>query len=854
MHTDPDQLLMSARRQLTDLFHPKAWVFWTDLAITSSVMWAGLIACSRGTGWWPLDALAFTAAALATFRAAVLLHEITHLPRSAIPGIRLAWNAVVGVPLLLPSFIFERMHMDHHRRQIYGTRVDPEYLPHARNAAAKTVFNAALVLLLPAGLFVRWAIVAPISFVHPRLRACVLQRLSTLSGNPAYRAERLTGRARVTALASELACAAWAWACVALLAAGALPLRALWVVLGLLAAAVTLNQLHAFAAHRFESDGSQLSVARQLADSVNVTADSLVARLLLPCGIGFHALHHFCPALPYHALREAHRRLLAALPEGSVYHRTVSPGLFASLAELLGRGTAYARATSRSAVPVAIVSGASSGFGLLTAVELARAGHRVVAGLRDTTKAPRLLEAARAAGVDAAIEVVRLDFADPATIAGAVAKAGHVDVLVNNAGIAIGGFFEDTSEPELREQFEANFFGLLALTRAVLPPMRERRSGRIVNVSSLAARVASPGLAAYCASKCAVEGASEALRHELRPMGIDVVLVEPGSYPTEIFGANRRIAEGALRVDSPYAQRTARIQCALEADLLRRRADPSEVARAIVRVATQPKPPLRYVVGSDARFAVLARRMLPERTFERLVARHFDRPAPAAHRRPRAGAALVVAIALAAGFAARADDPKEQGWETVVHGPITVKTRPRAGTHVNEYWVEGELNAPLVDVQEALTDPQSFPRFMPYVKEARVIGATEPDGSTYVYTKLDFPIFVASRDYVVRVAVDEGVRSDGGGAFRQRWVAAASRLPERSGVVRIKLIEGSWHIVARGDDRVFAVHRFAVDPGGRLPAFSVDLGNRSGTIELFRAVEKDARRRCEVRKAMAHTN
>jgi hypothetical protein len=322
-----------------------------------------------------------------------------------------------------------------------------------------------------------------------------------------------------------------------------------------------------------------------------------------------------------------------------------------------------------------------------------------------------------------------------------------------------------------------------------------------------------------------------------------------GSWPLDALRRAHRRLLAELPEGSPYSSRTLALQRALDADLARRRADPVDVARAIVRAATDPNPRLRYVVGSDARLAVLARRLLPERAFERVSARHFDRAGPrsAGAKRALRIAALITALVLSP--AARADQAGEAGWETLVQGPVSVKVRPKPGTPLKEYWVEGELNAPLADVQAALTDIQRFSEFMPHVREARVLGGAEPDGSTYVYTKLEFPIFVRARDYVVRVALEEGVKPDGTGAFRQRWVATPDRIPERRGVVRIRVLEGSWHIVSKGEDRVFVIHRFATDPGGRLPSFAVDMGNRSGCVDLFKSVEKAARRRYEQRLA-----
>lgn len=291
----------------------------------------------------------------------------------------------------------------------------------------------------------------------------------------------------------------------------------------------------------------------------------------------------------------------------------------------------------------ALVTGASSGFGLLTAVELARTGHHVFATVRDPAKAGPLLEAAACLGVE--VTVLPLDVRRPESVAACVAevlrRAGQLDVLVNNAGIAIGGFFEDQSAEEIREQFETNVFGAMEVTRAVLPSMRAARSGKVIIVSSFGGRLGTPGLGPYCATKFALEGFAEALRHEVRSFGVQAALVEPGTYGTEAFFANKRVARGAGR-RADYAGRLEAAQAALYTDLERRRPDPGEVARAIGRLAAARRLPLRTTVGRDARLGALAQWLLPAWLFERMVARMFAPPPPPAPMDLHAGAAKAV--------------------------------------------------------------------------------------------------------------------------------------------------------------------------------------------------------------------
>lgn len=201
-------------------------------------------------------------------------------------------------------------------------------------------------------------------------------------------------------------------------------------------------------------------------------------------------------------------------------------------------------------------------------------------------------------------------------------------------------------------------------------------------------------------------------------------------------------------------------------------------------------------------------------------------------------------------FAAASVASAEAKWETVTTEPYVIKSRAVPGTEVKEIWAEGEIAAPVSAVEAALMDADGFSRFMPYVKESRTLGDRLPDGAQYVYTRLDFGSLVTSRDYVVKVYRLSSAGEDGSGEFKNRWVADASRIPQRANIIRLKLNEGSWHVVPRGANKSFAVYRFTVDPGGWIPSFAANAGNKQGVSDTFKAVEREAQRRAaEQRKA-----
>jgi len=271
---------------------------------------------------------------------------------------------------------------------------------------------------------------------------------------------------------------------------------------------------------------------------------------------------------------------------------------------------------------VALVTGSSSGIGLLTAIELANNGFKVIASMRDLGRRDRLDQAASAAGVSDKLDVQRLDVSESAAMPALAEKLvrdyGRLDVLVNNAGFAVAGFAEDVKLDELRQQFETNFFGHVALTKAVLPVMRQQRSGHIIMVSSISGLHGAFSVSTYAASKFALEGWSESLRLEVNALGIKVVLVEPGAYKTDIWDRNAHVVEKALDGSSPNRERGAKFKERVQGIPKR---DPIEVARLIARIAQDPNPRLRYLVGADAHIQLWLQRLLPWKWHEKLIAR-----------------------------------------------------------------------------------------------------------------------------------------------------------------------------------------------------------------------------------------
>jgi NAD(P)-dependent dehydrogenase (short-subunit alcohol dehydrogenase family) len=283
-------------------------------------------------------------------------------------------------------------------------------------------------------------------------------------------------------------------------------------------------------------------------------------------------------------------------------------------------------------VPLALITGASTGIGRATALRLAASGWTVLAGVRDPEAGERLVaEAGAPAGSRGQLLPLALEVTDAAQVAAAAERVaqeseassrGGLDALVNNAGIGIGGPLELISAKSLHKQFDVNVFAQVAVTQAMLPALR-RAGGRIVFVSSIGGRVAMAFTAPYAASKHAIEAFGDALRVELRSSGVQVALVEPGSVATPIWDKSRAEAERVVippELQDVYGRIPAAMDKALQ-DTARRGVPPEQVAATIERALTAPRMRARYVVGRDAKAMLLVRRLLPDLVFDRVARR-----------------------------------------------------------------------------------------------------------------------------------------------------------------------------------------------------------------------------------------
>ena len=326
-----DMAMLRAAVELTrDISAARPDIYWPDMLVSAAVGYAGIAGAILLSGWaaWACGVIAvFT-----LYRALLFIHELTHIHKNALPGFRFAWNLLVGIPMLTPSFMYEGVHTLHHARTRYGTTEDPEYLPLALMKPWSLPLFILVAILLPFGLLIRSAILVPLGAIVPPLRKLVWERASSLSINPDFRRRAPEGAFARMVWWQELGSSIWA---LALLASTQVwGWKPLLIAIAVVSAVAVLNQIRTLVAHLWENEGEAMTVTAQYLDSVNVPPPELLAPLWAPVGLRYHALHHLLPSMPYHSLGEAHRRITAHLGMGSTYERASYTGFMPLLGKI----------------------------------------------------------------------------------------------------------------------------------------------------------------------------------------------------------------------------------------------------------------------------------------------------------------------------------------------------------------------------------------------------------------------------------------------------------------------------------------------------------------------------------------
>lgn len=320
--------MMEARELVQEFSKPKAWIYWSDLLFHAALGWGCFIATLLLPAYSPWKLVSFPVSALALYRTAIFVHELAHLPKDSFQVFRWVWTAVGGVPLQIPSFVYTGVHSDHHRPGIYGTREDGEYVPYGAERRWKIVLHLLSTPLLPFVLVARFLVLAPLSYLHPRLRGLLWERLSSLTIDFGYRRSPPGEReGEYWQLEEGLAGGAAALA-VTLTLLGVIDGE--FLVLWYLVAVVILflNALRTLVAHRYLNPPDRgMTISQQFLDSVDVPGHRFWTALWAPVGLRYHATHHLFPFIPYHDLGKAHRKLAREFSARDLYLQSTRSGL-----------------------------------------------------------------------------------------------------------------------------------------------------------------------------------------------------------------------------------------------------------------------------------------------------------------------------------------------------------------------------------------------------------------------------------------------------------------------------------------------------------------------------------------------
>jgi fatty acid desaturase len=318
-----------------DLHRPRPWIYWLDLLGCILAADIGLFLASpfpHGLAR-PVGCLGFVLTVVSLYRASYFNHELAHQTRR-LPGFAMAWNLLVGIPLLIPSFLYSD-HRTHHSTQHFGSGADVEYLAPNLRGPRGALALVGLAFVLPFVYAARFAVLAPAALLSPAVRHWVDTRASSLGLLGLSRRAAPSADERVVWRIQEAACVVFLACAGAGIALGLIPLRLVAQMYCVTVAILLLHGLRIMVGHRYASDGGRADLTQQVRDSYNFSGPRWLMVVLTPLGFHLHALHHLFPSIPYHNMPEAHRRLLAALPPGSVYHAVSGRSFVAELVAFL---------------------------------------------------------------------------------------------------------------------------------------------------------------------------------------------------------------------------------------------------------------------------------------------------------------------------------------------------------------------------------------------------------------------------------------------------------------------------------------------------------------------------------------
>ena len=327
--------IAQVRELIRDLYQPNPWIYWADFLLSAALGWGTFITTFKVPLFSLQQGVLFFIAVFSIYRAALFIHEIAHFKKGSFLIFQNVWNLICGFPLMVPVFLYQNVHFDHHKQNFYGTVKDGEYFPFASKGKMLIILHIGFSFCIPLIFLFRFAVLVPLSYFSRRLREFLIQKMSSLNIDLNYN-RPLSSLARMKGWKiQEIFTSFYGIGFIALILLKIMPAKAffMWYCLG--ASVFTVNSVRTLVAHHYENtEEGEMSFTDQMLDSINNPGNRWVTPLWAPVGLRFHATHHLFPDLPYHALGEAHCRILKNQGKDSLYGQTVQTGLYASFAQL----------------------------------------------------------------------------------------------------------------------------------------------------------------------------------------------------------------------------------------------------------------------------------------------------------------------------------------------------------------------------------------------------------------------------------------------------------------------------------------------------------------------------------------
>ncbi|MEC8957132.1 MAG: fatty acid desaturase, partial [Nitrospinota bacterium] len=294
--------ISQARDLVKNLYHPRPWIYWSDFLFSAGLGWGAFIITFRVPQFSLEYGASFSIAVLALYRAALFIHEIAHFKKGSFEIFQKVWNLICGYPLMIPTFLYQSIHFDHHKQNFYGTKKDGEYFPFASKGRGFIVLHIFFSFLIPLIFFFRFVVLTPLSYLHSGLRGFVIQKISSLNIDLNYqRPKSSLAQTKGWRIQEFLACI-YGLSFMGLIKFGIFPAKALFMWYCLVASVFLVNSIRTLAAHRYRNgDEDELNFTDQMLDSINNPGNKWITPLWAPVGLRFHATHHLFPDLPYHS-------------------------------------------------------------------------------------------------------------------------------------------------------------------------------------------------------------------------------------------------------------------------------------------------------------------------------------------------------------------------------------------------------------------------------------------------------------------------------------------------------------------------------------------------------------------------